>query len=363
MLGVATNPFTTPADTLMQHVARELAVEDTYRPTPVGVWFGQAGEEVPDPYFGGAGPKRVGCTQCGACMVGCRVGAKNTLDTNYLHLAEQRGAQVFPDTEVVDLEPDGEGGWRVHTRRPGPIASGARSFHAAQVIFSAGSLGTQALLHRLRDEGRLPGISPRLGELTRTNSEAIVGVTVSLLRPGFLPGRRHHLVHPPRCPHAHRAGALSPGQQRHGADRDPHGGRRREGAALVALPGHGAAASAGIPAQPVRVSMERAQHHPPGDADPGQQPARAAQARALRTSAHERAGTRRPESQLDPGRAPCGPRCRREDRRHAHGLLVRGPAQRADHRAHHRRLSHRGGAGSRASSIPISACTAIRGCT
>jgi len=177
MLGVNQTPFLTPSDRVMQEVARDLGVEETFRPTPVGVWFGPAGDEQADPYFGGAGPSKVGCTHCGGCMVGCRVGAKNTLDTNYLHLAERAGARVFAETEATALTPLGEGGFEVRTRRPGPWRRPGPTFRAREVIFAAGALGTQALLHRLRDEGTLPGISPVLGSLTRTNSEAIVGAS------------------------------------------------------------------------------------------------------------------------------------------------------------------------------------------
>ncbi|MBF5044540.1 GMC family oxidoreductase [Aggregicoccus sp. 17bor-14] len=178
MLGVTETPFTTPADRVMQHVAKELGVEGSYHATPVGVFFGKPGERVKDPYFGGEGPDRVGCTRCGGCMVGCRVGAKNTLDQNYLYLAEKRGAQVHPEREVVDVRPLPEGGYEVVTRRPGAWRDAQeRTFRAEQVVFSAGALGTLKLLLQLRAAGRLPALSPRLGELTRTNSEAIVGAS------------------------------------------------------------------------------------------------------------------------------------------------------------------------------------------
>ncbi len=119
MLGVNEVPADTPADGYMHRLADELGVADTYHRTPVGVWFGKPGERVPDPYFGGEGPDKVGCTHCGSCMVGCKVGAKNTLDRNYLYLAEKNGAVVHPDRQVVDLEPLPGGGWRVTTERPG----------------------------------------------------------------------------------------------------------------------------------------------------------------------------------------------------------------------------------------------------
>jgi cholesterol oxidase len=178
MLGVVTNPGDTPADEVMRVVARHFGAEDTFTPTPVGVFFGEPGVEVPDPYFGGAGPARSGCISCGACMVGCRHGAKNSLDRNYLYLAERNGAAVHPEHEVTDLEALPGGGYRVTTQRPGAwLRKRQRTFTAEQVVFSAGALGTLRLLARLRDEGRLPTVSDRLGHHVRTNSEAILGAT------------------------------------------------------------------------------------------------------------------------------------------------------------------------------------------
>ena len=175
MLGVVENPHVTPSDEVMLAVAEEMGVGDTFHPTPVGVFFGQPGVEVDDPFFGGAGPRRRGCIQCGECMTGCRHGAKNTLLTNYLYLAEQAGATVQPLTTVTRIRPGARGGYEVETRRTGPGTRGRRTFRADHVILAAGTMGTQRLLHRMRDEGDLPHLSPRLGELTRTNSEAILG--------------------------------------------------------------------------------------------------------------------------------------------------------------------------------------------
>ena len=182
MLGVATNPRTTPADRIMQQVAADLGVVDSYTPTEVGVLFGETvgtgpGETVADPYFGGAGPERRTCTHCGECMTGCRHNAKNTLLKNYLHLAEQAGAVIHPLTTVTDVRPMAGGGYAVATHRTGRRARrGRRTFTADHVVFAAASLGTQRLLHALRDGGSLPDLSSRLGELTRTNSEAGLAV-------------------------------------------------------------------------------------------------------------------------------------------------------------------------------------------
>src|SRR5579884_3539497 len=123
MLGVVTNPTVTPSDREMQRLAEQFGKADTYRPTPVGVFFGadgakEPGKTVPDPYFGGEGPARTGCIECGECMTGCRHGAKNTLTTNYLFLAEKNGAQIHPLTTVVDVRPH-RGGYQVVTERTG----------------------------------------------------------------------------------------------------------------------------------------------------------------------------------------------------------------------------------------------------
>ncbi|MGZ6772622.1 MAG: FAD-dependent oxidoreductase, partial [Mycobacteriaceae bacterium] len=176
MLGVVTNPTHTPSDVVMKAVAEEMGVGETFHPTPVGVFFGEAGEKAADPYFGGVGPERTGCTECGACMTGCRVGAKNTLVKNYLGLAETAGAQVLPMTTATGLEQRPDGRWTVTTERTGSwVRKGRRSITAGQVVLAAGSWGSQNLLFAMKDTGKLPQLSPKLGELTRTNSESIVG--------------------------------------------------------------------------------------------------------------------------------------------------------------------------------------------
>ena len=178
MLGVAEAEADTPADDVMRAVATQLGVGHTFQPTPVAVYFGASGVEVDDPYFGGKGPRRSGCTQVGACMVGCNQNAKNTLDKNYLYLAEQAGADVHANAEVIDLEQLGSGRWRITTRRPGPWAGRyRRTYTADQVVFSAGALGTTKLLLKLIERGRLPGVSDQIGQLVRTNSEVLLGAT------------------------------------------------------------------------------------------------------------------------------------------------------------------------------------------
>ncbi|MEU4214955.1 GMC family oxidoreductase [Actinoplanes sp. NPDC026623] len=166
MLGVTVQPSMTPSDEVVKSVAEDMGVGATFRRTPVGVFFGEPGKTVPDPYFGGAGPERTGCTECGDCMIGCRTGAKNRLDLNYLYLAERAGAAIHPETKVKSLRPVDDG-WLLTTSKG--------TFTARQVVLSAGALGTQRLLHAMRDTGVLPKLSARLGALTRTNSEALLG--------------------------------------------------------------------------------------------------------------------------------------------------------------------------------------------
>ncbi|MDX3384596.1 GMC family oxidoreductase [Streptomyces niveiscabiei] len=188
MLGVRLNPTVTPSDVHLKAAAQRMGVGDTFHMAPVGVYFGDGedadgqgptakpGEEVADPYFGGAGPKRRACTECGECMTGCRHGAKNTLNENYLYLAEKAGATVHAMTTVVSVTDDSRGGYAVATlptdnRRKGK----GRILTARHVVLAAGTYGTQTLLHRMKAGGQLPYLSERLGELTRTNSEALVG--------------------------------------------------------------------------------------------------------------------------------------------------------------------------------------------
>ncbi len=179
MLGVVENPETTPADEACRHVAEQMGVAHTYRRTPVGVLFGERpGQDVADPFFGGAGPARTTCTSCGGCMTGCRVGAKNTLVKNYLYLAEQAGARVAPLTTVDVLRPLPGGGYSVDLVRTNGrgLPGTRRTVTADQVVVAAGAMGTQRLLLRMQAEGHLPGLSDRLGHLFRTNSEALLGV-------------------------------------------------------------------------------------------------------------------------------------------------------------------------------------------
>ncbi|MFI9249163.1 GMC family oxidoreductase N-terminal domain-containing protein [Streptomyces sp. NPDC053069] len=187
MLGVRLNPTMTPSDVHLKAAAQRMGVGDTFHLAPVGVFFGDGkdadgkakalpGGQVNDPYFGGAGPARNACTECGECMTGCRHGAKNTLNENYLYLAEKAGAVVHPLTTVVSVTDDSRGGYAVATLPTDRKKKGeGRLFTARRVVLAAGTYGTQTLLHRMKAGGQLPYLSQRLGDLTRTNSEALVG--------------------------------------------------------------------------------------------------------------------------------------------------------------------------------------------
>lgn len=172
MLGVEVNPFESNSDRALKNVATRMGFGTTYRPTPVGIYFGEKkklapGTNTKDPYFGGKGPDRTTCINCGECMTGCRHNAKNTLVKNYLYLAEAAGAEVRAETTVSSIRRS-ELGFELGTNR-GTIS-------AAQVVVAAGALGTAKLLQKVRAAGNLPGLSPRLGHLSRTNSESLLGV-------------------------------------------------------------------------------------------------------------------------------------------------------------------------------------------
>lgn len=191
MLGVVKNPTFTDADRIVKEVADDMGCGDTFVSTPVGVFFGLDGEmtpgkTVPDPFFGGVGPARTGCIECGECMTGCRHGAKNTLVKNYLGLAESAGAQVHPMTTVTSFEQRADGLWEVTTVRTGSkLRRHRKTFTATHLILAAGTYNTQKLLFKMRDTGKLAKLSSRLGVLTRTNSESIVGAQTLTVTPGM----------------------------------------------------------------------------------------------------------------------------------------------------------------------------------
>lgn len=178
MLGVTENPALFEGEEALRRVSARMGAEDTFHATEVGVFFGEPNRPVPDPYFSGDGPDRVGCNFCGGCMVGCRFGAKNTLDQNYLFFAEKWGAQVFPETKVTRIRPV-DGGYEVESRVSTSLfARAGRTFKAKRVIVAAGVLGTVELLLKNREVYRtLPNISERLGDFVRTNGESLLGAT------------------------------------------------------------------------------------------------------------------------------------------------------------------------------------------
>jgi len=185
MLGVTENRILGPADLLLKKAAEGAGSGDTFYCTNVGIFQpaeGQPGNQTfPDPFFGGEGPARTTCVGCGGCMMGCRYGAKNTLDLGYLYLAEKHGARLFPETRVVNVKPlggtgDGSAGYEVSTvKSTAFIHRQPRQFTCRGVVFSASSLGTMELLFHLKEKGSLPAISSQLGQHVRTNSESLIG--------------------------------------------------------------------------------------------------------------------------------------------------------------------------------------------
>jgi cholesterol oxidase len=179
MLGATVHPYMSESDRVMQTLAREMGDIPAFQKTEVAVYFGKPGETVGDPYFGGKGPDRTGCNLCGGCMLGCRHNAKNTLDKNYLHLAQQLGCDIKAETEVFDVIPvnaDGSEGYTVKFRESLSFFPKKDALKTRGVIFAGGVLGTMSLLLRLKTTS-LPNLSDALGKGIRTNSESLIGVT------------------------------------------------------------------------------------------------------------------------------------------------------------------------------------------
>jgi cholesterol oxidase len=195
MLGAATNPRLWPSDHILHEIAGQLDQEITFRPIEGAIFFGEPGVEVPDPYFDGEGPPRRGCQHCGACMIGCPYNAKNTLVKNYLYFAEKWGAKVWAECEVRDVrplpanQPDGARYEVCYRSSTAWLFRPEKQVRARNVVFSAGALGTQHLLFRCREvTGSLRKLSPRLGDMVRTNSEALLGASSRDLRTDFSQG-------------------------------------------------------------------------------------------------------------------------------------------------------------------------------
>ncbi len=179
MLGVQVHPYSSQSDKVMHNLAKNLDVLDHLKPTEVGVYFGSPGKTVSDPYFNGEGPDRTGCILCGACMLGCRYNAKNTLDKNYLFLAQKHGAKILAEHEVVDISPrdsHGEGGYIVTLKPSFYWWRRSKKINAKGIVFSGGVVGTVPLLLKLKNSG-LPFLSDKVGAGIRTNSESLVGIT------------------------------------------------------------------------------------------------------------------------------------------------------------------------------------------
>ena len=203
MLGVAENPYFSPSDQAMKDVATEMGVGHTFQMAPLGIYFGEGkGIAAKDPYFGGVGPDRNGCQQCGACMTGCKFNAKNTLPKNYLGLAESAGAQVFPMTTVKSFSQNVDGTWEIRAVKSNDPFATVIKFKANQVIVAAGTYNTQKLLHAMKRK-KLPQLSNHLGQLSRTNSEALTGAMMpntdidfsagSAITSSFFPDEHTHI--------------------------------------------------------------------------------------------------------------------------------------------------------------------------
>jgi cholesterol oxidase len=188
MLGATPNPLMTKGDHVMKEIAEDMGREDHFHPTEVAVFFGKPNEKVPDPFFEGEGPDRVGCNFCGACMTGCRVGAKNTLDRNYLYLAEKHGAEVLAETEVTKVRPRDGGGYLIETKASFGKPD-VREITADRVILAGGVMGTMPLLLEMKEDGAgLPRLSDRVGDFVRSNSEALFGIVSPDKREDFSKG-------------------------------------------------------------------------------------------------------------------------------------------------------------------------------
>ena len=205
MLGVTENPYFSNSDQAMKDAAIEMGVGHTFQMAPLGVFFGEGkGVLSKDPFFGGVGPDRNGCQQCGSCMTGCQFNAKNTLPKNYLGLAESAGAQVYPMTTARKIEQLADGRWKITTTKTNdPFGSRGKTFFANEVIVADGTYNTQKLLHKMKDSGILPKLSDRLGDLSRTNSEALTGALMqntdidfsqgSAITSSFFPDEHTHI--------------------------------------------------------------------------------------------------------------------------------------------------------------------------
>lgn len=172
MLGAVTPPVKTLSDSYLEEIINEYDYPDSFEPVEVGIYFGESGETVLDPYFDGQGPDRTGCIECGGCMVGCKENAKNTLDKNYLYFAEKKGVKIFSETEAVLVSEEDQNLYTVHTRKSTGLRHPKKTYYAKKIIFSGGVLGTVKLLK----QSQINGLPKSIGDIVRTNSEALIGV-------------------------------------------------------------------------------------------------------------------------------------------------------------------------------------------
>lgn len=176
MLGAAVNPKLTAPDLALKELAEKMGKLSDFEATKVSVFFGEGGKQVADPFFDGKGPDRKGCIHCGACMTGCPHNAKNTLDKNYLYLAEKLGVDVLPEHLVTDVLPkddNGSKGYEITFKRSTKWFAKKQKITAMGVIFSGGVLGTIPLLLKLKSSS-LPNLSSRVGDMVRSNNEALI---------------------------------------------------------------------------------------------------------------------------------------------------------------------------------------------
>ena len=203
MLGAVPARYEAETDKILNDCSKYIGKEDSYKKVDVGVYFGEPGKKIKDPYFDGKGPERMGCTLCGGCMVGCRYNAKNTLDKNYLYLAEKLGVEILPEQEVIDVKPLSDS-YQLTLKKSTGVIRPVIKIVVKKVIFSGGVLGTVKLLFKCKKNGSLKNISTKLGDFVRTNSEAIIGVKLKktpkedfskgiAISAGFYPDKNTHI--------------------------------------------------------------------------------------------------------------------------------------------------------------------------
>jgi cholesterol oxidase len=177
MLGSAVNPVLETGDMLLKDLAAKRGQSNKFEPTEVSVFFGESDVEVDDPFFNGEGPRRTGCTYCGACMTGCKHNAKNSLDKNYLYLAQKKGLEIIAEQEVYDVitdgASDGSKGYIIKSKDSTRLFKSKYTYKADNVIFAGGVLGNMNLLIKLKRKS-LPNLSNKLGKHVLTNNEALI---------------------------------------------------------------------------------------------------------------------------------------------------------------------------------------------